>query len=267
MKRLELFEFEDFNWLPVFVRTSVTNLIKLLHKMTGTAEVLSKLIIDIKEKFAFNQIVDLGSGSGGPMPDVVEIINKNRDSDEIKLILSDYYPNPELVEKINSKKLSYLSYLDNSLDAKNLEKAPQGLKTMIASFHHMNPATAKEILLSAQRNEQGIIIYEIAKNNIPVLLWWILLPLSLVILFVMTLFMTPFVKGLSIKQLFFTYIIPIIPIVYAWDGQASIMRTYTFDDIRSLLGKQENKDYIWEIAEAKKSNGKSAGYYVFGCPQ
>lgn len=31
MKRLELFEFEDFIWLPDFIRNGVTGLIKVLH--------------------------------------------------------------------------------------------------------------------------------------------------------------------------------------------------------------------------------------------
>ena len=67
MKRIELFEFEDFPWLPNVVRTGVTNLIVVLHKLMGTKEVISKLILGITNKHKLNQIVDLGSGSGGPM--------------------------------------------------------------------------------------------------------------------------------------------------------------------------------------------------------
>ena len=80
----------------------------------------------------------------------------------------------------------------------------------------------------------------------------------------MSLVMTPFVKPLRFSQLFFTYIIPVIPLLYAWDGQASLMRTYTFKDIDELIGENKNVDYIWKIAEAKNRNGKTAGYYIFG---
>ena len=51
----------------------------------------------------------------------------------------------------------------------------------------------------------------------------------------MVLFMTPWVRPLSWQQLLFTYLIPIIPLCYAWDGQASIMRIYTFDDIQNFF--------------------------------
>lgn len=130
----------------------------------------------------------------------------------------------------------------------------------------MEPANAKKILQSARQNRQPILIYEIAKNNIPTLLWWLLLPLSLVILIVMSWVMTLLVRPLSFTQIFFTYLIPIIPIIYAWDGQASLMRTYTFADIKSLLG-EEDKDYQWTLGDAKKANGRKMGYYIMGYPK
>ena len=47
--------------------------------------------------------------------------------------------------------------------------------------------------------------------------------------------MTPLVKPLTWRQIVFTYLIPIIPICYAWDGQASLPRMYTMDDVEVLL--------------------------------
>ena len=82
----------------------------------------------------------------------------------------------------------------------------------------------------------------------------------------MALVMTPFVKPLKVSQLFFTYIIPVIPLVYAWDGQASVKRTYTFEDIQKLLGDSKTQDYNWEIDTAKRSNGKKVGYCILGYP-
>ena len=41
MKRIELIEFEDFDWLPHFVRTGVTKLIVVLHGWLGTSEVIA----------------------------------------------------------------------------------------------------------------------------------------------------------------------------------------------------------------------------------
>lgn len=268
MKRIQLFEFEDFDWFPAFIRTGMTNLIVVLHKMLGTSEVLAQLILDIKKQHAFSQIVDIGAGSGGAMPEVIEKINASGNQPPTQLLLTDLYPNPEIVQQINNNSATHLRYREQPLDATNLSDAPAGLKTMMNSFHHMPPDIAKKILASAQSNKEPILIYEIAENFVPTLLWWLLLPLSLLILIVMSLFMTPFVRPLGWKQLVFTYLIPLIPLCYAWDGQASSMRTYTFDDIKILLADlPQTDDYVWEIAPAKKENGKKLGYYVLGLPK
>jgi len=267
MKRLELFEFEDFPWLPTFVRAGVTNLIEVFHRILGTSNIVSTLIMQAHRQQAFDQVVDMGSGSGGTMPQVMAKVNETRPQDPIQLLLTDAYPDLKVVERINSQSPPYIRYLDTPLDARNIADAPAGLKTMMASFHHLHPTIAKDLLRSAEQHGESILIYELAKNNIPVLLWWLLLPLSLSILILMTLIMTPFVKGLSFTQVVFTYVIPIIPLVYAWDGQASLMRTYTFKDIEQLLGERANPQYVWEISDAQKTNGKTAGYYIWGYPK
>ena len=266
MKRLELFEFEDFRWLPSIIRTSVTNLIKVLHHLMGTADVLAQLILEMQEKHPFAQITDLGSGSGGPMLEVIKQLNEVHKNHSLRLVLTDLHANAKLVSKINDRKLVNVMYNEQPVDATDIGESGPGLKTMIASFHHMKPSLAKKILQSAQESQEPILIYEIAKNNIPVLLWALLLPISLVILILMSLIMTLFVRPLTLKQVLFTYLIPVIPLVYAWDGQASIMRTYTFEDIRSLLPENVNPDYYWTISDAQKSNGKNVGYYVMGYP-
>ena len=265
MKRLELFEFEDFDWLPDVIRTGVTNLIKVLHSLMGTTDVLADVITECQKKINFNQIIDLGSGSGGPMINVIDKINKDKEIEKpIELMLSDKNPNTKIVKRINELELPNVKYLRNSVDALEIKNLPNGLKTMIASFHHMSPNIAKKILLYAEDSKEPFLIYELAENNIPFIVWCLLLPISLPILIFMSLILTLFVRPLTIKQIVFTYIIPVIPIVYAWDGQASIMRTYTFEDIKTLIGKRKNSAYTWEMCQAKKKNGKKAGYYILG---
>lgn len=266
MKRKELFEFEDFPWVPAVIRTGGTNLIMVLHKLMGTAQVIAHLIKQVHSKKSFTQITDLGSGSGGPMPDALKIVNSDN-SNLLQLVLTDLHPHSKTVSSFNAGKFENVTYYPATVNATHLQDAPKGLKTMVASFHHMNPTVAKKILQSAQDNKEPILIYEIAKNNIPFVVWLILLPISLSILIIMSLVMTLFVRPLTWQQLLFTYLIPVIPLLYAWDGQASLMRTYTFKDIEQLLSDIKNDEYRWEISDAKKPNGKPQGYYVMGYPK
>ncbi len=78
--------------------------------------------------------------------------------------------------------------------------------------------------------------------------------------------MTPFVKPLTWRQIVFTYLIPIIPICYAWDGQASLPRMYSLKDLDHLLEGLGSENYIWLKDQLKKRNGKKQGTYLVGLP-
>jgi hypothetical protein len=265
MKRLSLFEFEDFDWLPDVIRRGVTNLVGAYHRLASTSEILSNLILSIHKKHAFTHITDLGSGSGGPMLDVIDKINHTKNHPTLHLLLTDLHPNAKFIKQINGA-MEHVKYHEHSVDATNIADVPHGLKTMIASFHHMKPEVAIKILRGAQDRREPILIYELMKNTIPVVLWILLLPLSMVIMILMSLVMTPFIRPLTFSQLFFTFVVPIIPLVYAWDGQASIMRTYTFEDIHRLLEASESNEYNWVVSDAKNAKGRNAGYYIMGYP-
>ena len=245
----------------------MTNLIALLHKMTGTGEVIADLLIPIVRERQYSRIVDLGSGSGGIMPDVIDTINKEIKNEKVSLVLTDLYPNTEQISIWNSKKDSHVSYHPEAVDATKLDLAPSGLKTMVNCFHHMPPADAKKILETASEKRQPILIYEMGENNIPLIIWWLLLPISLFILMLMVLFMTPFVRPLTWQQLLFTYIIPIIPLCYAWDGQASLPRMYTMSDLEHLLKDAKSTEYEWSMDRAYKRNKKKLGTYLIGLPK
>jgi len=267
MKRIQLFEFEDYSWFPNWLRACMTNLIVVLHKMLGISEVLCYLMARVLREKKLERVVDLGSGSGGAMPEVMKTLHSMKDLSHVELIMTDLYPNQKAVKRFNKNTSDKLSYLETPVDATNLVSAPNGLKTMVNSFHHMPPKQARQILESAEKNQEPLLIYEMAENKIPLLVWILLLPLSLVIVMLMTWFLTPFVKPLTWQQVIFTYLIPIIPICYAWDGQASLPRMYALKDVDELLNGLGKHNYYWEHGPAKKSNGKNLGTYIVGYPK
>ncbi|MEL6625709.1 MAG: hypothetical protein AAFQ92_09310 [Bacteroidota bacterium] len=267
MKRIQLYEFEDFPWFPTMWRSTMTKIIVVFHKLLGTAEVLGELLIQIRKRHSFTQIVDMGSGSGGAMPMAVEYLQAQTPDVPTSLLLTDLHPNPTFVEAFNQSQRSGMTYSATSLDATNLSEAPEGLKTMINSFHHMPPPIAQKILATAQANKQPILIQEMTENNIPTLAWVLTLPLSLPLVALTSMVFVPFVKPLNWKDLLFTWLIPVIPIFYAWDGQASMPRMYTFEDIKKYLLPEPDAHYTWEIAQAQKKDGKKRGYYILGLPE
>lgn len=259
MKRIALFEFEDFTWFPNWLRICLTRLIVVMHKFLNSSDDLVPLIKKALNHSKTNIIVDLCSGSGGPMIEVFKDLVEEQGNSDVELILTDLYPNLEMASIINTSAIPNLSYKTSPVNASNVNTELTGVRTMVGSFHHMEPDTARQILINAKENKVPICIYEISDNSFPTFLWWMTIP----IIFFMSFVITPFVRPLTWKQLVFTYLIPIIPMVFAWDGAVSNVRTYTLGDLDILLEGLESENYKWE--KGKIAN-KASKLYLLGIP-
>jgi hypothetical protein len=229
--------------------------------MMGIHHIISKKVKSVLIDNNLLSVVDLGSGAGGAMPII------HADIPEVKMTLSDLFPNKSAIKHINSLPGDNLYYSETPVNATQFESTPTGLKTMINCFHHMPPKQAREIVESAYNAKQPFLIYEMAENKMPLIIWALMLPISMVIMIIMVIFMTPFVKPLTWQQIVFTYLIPIIPILYAWDGQASMPRMYSMDDMDKLLEGLSSNDYSWIKEPALNEKGKATGTFVIGLPK
>jgi hypothetical protein len=259
MKRIHLFEFEDQPWFPRWIRICMTRYIMAFHKLLGTAPSLATLVRKAIPFMSYNRILDLCSGSAGPMIEVVSILNKENNQD-IHLTLSDRYPDTKAIAAISKMEDPNFSYMKEPINAAKVEEKGFGLWTLVCSLHHMKPATARNILQNAQQKGQPILIYEISDNSAPIVLWWLAIPIA----FLMVFFITPFVRPITWQQIVFTYLKPILPLLIAWDGAISNARTYTLSDLKELISGLEIPSYGWEMGEVAGRGGKKL--YLFGFP-
>lgn len=264
LSRVQWFEFEDLDWIPGWVRSSITNLVVIVNDLFGVRETIPVVLEDVLTKTNKKVIVDLGSGAGGVMPQIVKELQRRSRFRDVKLIMTDRFPNLDAIEKYNFPNDPLISYSPIPLNALELENAPDGLKTMINCFHHLNPEEARKLLLSAQKNKEPILIYEMLDNDIPVPLWWMTMPVFLIVLFSMALYMTPFVRPLTFRQVIFTYLFPVIPFLFAWDAWASKPRVYTESDMKKLLKNSPSDEYEWIFIPFLNKQKRKRGLFTLG---
>jgi hypothetical protein len=260
MKRIHLFEFEDKAWFPDWIRVLMTRYIMTFHKILGTADLLFPLVEKGLQSTDDKVILDLCSGSGGPMIEVLTRLKKLPENKNLKLKLSDLYPNQSAADQFNKDNKRDIEYITTPLDASNVNKDLKGLRTMVSSMHHMRPNTAGKILQNAKESNQPILIFEISDNSQPIWIWWLAIPVA----FITTLFVTPMVRPMTWQQLVFTYLIPILPLFIAWDGAVSNVRTYTLEDMEILIQGLSDKNYQWEKGKIKGKGGNKV--YLLGIP-
>ena len=235
----------------------MTRMIMAMHRLLKTKEDLTELLAKLLKETGETQIVDLCSGSGGPMPDVAKELKHNHGFDSLKLTLTDLYPNHKAAEIFNQEKEG-VSYHEDAVDATDVSDELKGLRTMICSFHHMKKEAARGILESAFEKKQPICIFEISDNSMPLAVAWLAFPINIITAFVATILTRP----LTLFHILFT-IIPVIPICFAWDGAISNMRTYTHKDLDILLEGLQSEDYTWE---KDTLSGQAKKMYLIGKP-
>ena len=259
MKRIHLFEFEDFAWFPEILRTYLTRYLIAVHKLldssTNISGLLSKLLISTQQ----NTIIDLCSGSGGPMIEVFEKVKG--EFPELSLTLSDLYPDISAATEINQAHNPAVRYHLQPVDAAKVPEQLNGVRTLICSFHHLKPDDAQKVLADAVDNHQPIFIYEISDNSFPKWLWWLAFPVNIITVLIITLTVRPLHWG----QIVLTYLIPILPLVIAWDGAVSNARTYTLQDLDILLKDHNSPDYHWNSGTIEGKGGRKI--YLMGYPQ
>ena len=259
MKRIQLFEFEDQSWFPHFFRQAITRLLKVVHRMLGTEHKVAKLLLKIHRQHPFSNILDLCSGSGGPMPGVLNLVRTQTQDPNLKLTLSDLYPDLNAAEEYNNSD-DDIEYKTEPMDAASAQSGTNTLHTMICSFHHMPRDNARKILKNAIQNRQPLFIFELSDNSSPKWLWWTAFPVNIIA----SLFITLKVRPLPLYQILFTYLIPVIPLCYAWDGAVSNARTYTLEDIDILLEGLHDDRFEWTKGTLP---GRMPSLFLYGLPK
>jgi hypothetical protein len=133
---------------------------------------------------------------------------------------------------------------------------------MFTSFHHFRPSEAKRILADAAAKRMPLAVLE-TNERTP----WMIIH-SPILLFIFSLFATPFVGRLTFARVLFTYVLPIAPLFFAWDCLVSNLRTYSPSELEELTADLHSDGYRWEIGQMKfrEVKGLYRITYLFGFP-
>lgn len=253
MGRIHLFEFEDQKWFPTFFRNYGTDFLQFLSNKTKMYKPIIPILKKGLKKGGTNQIVDLGSGGGGGLIWLNSELKK--DIPDLKIILTDFYPNIPAF-KLTKQKANNFEFIENPIDARNVPTELKGMRTQFLSLHHFKPTDAKQILQNAIDNSSSIAIFEAQERSLPSIIAMIFSPLSVLLT-------TPFIRPFKIGRIFFTYIIPVVPLFVLWDGIVSSLRTYSVKEMNELVKDLNGTDqYDWEINKVK--SGPSIVLYLLG---
>lgn len=257
LPRLQLFEFEDFSWFPATIRDLMTDFLRQSTIRMGLHRPMVALLQEALGRTRTPAIVDLCSGGGGLL---VEIQNElaSDPASPIAVTFTDKYPNAPALAAICASNPERLSFERQSVDATAVPSHLRGIRTLFSAFHHFSPDVATRILGDAVRTRQGIAVFEVSRRSLAGLVPMLLSPIA-------TLLLTPFIRPLTFRRLFFTYVIPAVPFFVMWDGIVSAFRTYDPDELREMVGRLGATDFRWDIGKISAPLGYKITY-IIGVP-
>lgn len=257
MKRFQLIEIGDQDWLPNSLRDALTDYLQFVNNLTQPYTPIIPQLGRALEQTNTRQIIDLCSGGAGPWLSLQPALPK---SDLISVRLTDKFPNLPAFQRADSVSQGALEFVAESVDATDVPNELIGFRTLFSSFHHFRPAEARAILSDAVRKRQGIGIFEATHRSALAILLMFITPL-LVLIF------TPFIRPFRWSRFLWTYLVPIVPVIVLFDGIVSCLRTYTPAELRKLTAEISSEtQYQWEIGEQRVKGKPLPVTYLLGYP-
>ncbi len=253
MSKVRLFEFEDLGWFPRSIRDHGTDLLRSKWELGRVYAPIVPRLRNALAKTGSQRILDLGSGGGGPVIAIYEELA--RSGLKVRITLTDKFPNLAAFTYAKERTKSGIDFLGESIDATAVPPNLDGFRTMFAALHHFPPHLVRGILQDAVTHRRPMGLFDFSSPPIPPppLLFLMGTPLGVLLT-------APFVRPFRWSRLFWTYIIPVLPLSITWDAQVSALRLYSVRELRQIVGGLPPNDYTWEIG--RESFPRSITYLI-----
>ncbi len=258
IKRLQLFEIMDQAWCPRTIRDSVTDYLEYVSSSTRPYRPVLPVIAAALRRSSSRQVVDLCSGAGGPWLWLQPVLAEM--GVPISVCLTDKYPNVGAFRRSGHESNQAIRYHPQPVDARRVPGELTGFRTVFTAFHHFRPEEARAVLADAVRQRQGILVVEgIERSALALGLMLLVVPLMVPIV-------TPVIRPFRWSRLFWTYLIPLVPLIAVFDGLVSCLRTYTVAELRELAAGNGFENYHWEIGALRNKPAPIPVTYLLGVP-
>lgn len=248
---MRLFEFGDQPWLPSVLREGEVAYLAAAYKLAPLARTWVSCMVAALQPGRSIQILDLCSGAGGPVEQVLQELRRH--GTQVSITLSDLYPGASATPD------PCVSWHNAPIDARCVPPQLTGVRTMFTAFHHFEPRDARSILENAFQRRLPICIFEGGSGTFAGVASMLLVPFTVLALM-------PFVRPLRWKYLLFTYLIPVLPLMVCWDGVVSMLRTYSPEQMQELVRDFQTPDYVWEIGRLRVPRLPGGLPYLIGRP-
>lgn len=256
MRRFHLVEIHELPGFPAAWRDLVTDFLSFFFRVFRPYARAAPLLAEALEAAGRRRLVDLCSGAGAPVLSVLPELDALERTPE-SVVLTDLYPNLGAFRRAAAAGHGLIDFVAEPVDATAVPAHLGGFRTLFTAFHHFPPERARQVLEDARRDADGIAVFEFTERK----LWLWAVPVLLIPLLAAA--CTPFIRPFAWRRLIFTYLLPVVPVVAAWDGLVSNLRTYSPPELLELAELDADDPFVWRAGRVP-ALGLSGITYLVG---
>ncbi|OPL16794.1 MAG: hypothetical protein AVO39_00525 [delta proteobacterium MLS_D] len=261
MNRYHGIELSERHWFPSSLFGESVEFLGYFENISNIFSTVAPLLRHALDRSGTSAVIDLCSGGGGPWPRLAREM-KRQNGLCPSVLLTDKNPEAGLLRncRIFSSNGDTIACSSQPIDARNVPADLDGVLTFFNAFHHFSPREAHDILGNAVSTGRGIAVFEATERSLFSIIQMIftLPPLVWVL--------TPFLRPVRFSRIFFTYVVPILPLVITLDGVLSSLRTYTPEELRRFAGNCDGTVYTWRAGSIKSFRLPRKITYLIGYP-
>ena len=254
---MHLIEIADLAWCPRGIRRGVGDFCRFLVEVSGAFNPVAPLVAEALRRTGARRVLDLGSGAGGPWLGLRPRLRRH--GIDVTVCLSDCRPDLKAFERVSRLTGGAITYRPEPVDATRVADDLPGFRTMFDAFHHLRPGQARAMLADAVAKGEGVGVFECGDRSLLLLLGALGMPLRVVVL-------APFIRPFRWSRLFWTYLVPALPLVLLFDVIVSCLRIYSVPELRELTAGLDR--YHWDAGTVRKIKWLPiANTYLIGVPR
>jgi SAM-dependent methyltransferase len=257
LPRVQAFEFNDHPRAPAALRATIVEALSLALEWGGILRGLAPALSEFLDRAGTRDVLDLGSGGGGPAKILAPLLRERGWTGTITL--TDLFPHPARWSDLAAKDPS-LRFEAASVDATAIpaELSRGRARTILNVLHHLPPAVAQGVIEDAVRCRAPLFIAEGFERN--PLRFLAFAPAG-----IPALFATPlFASGNVAQRVALTWLTPVALACSVWDGVVSTLRVYSEAELLGMV--PASADYDWRYGHYEFTPF-GRGYYFFGLPK
>lgn len=247
LNKPRLFEFLDFARLPNSLRDAATDDLRFKWQRGGLYKPIAARLTRLLAATGGGDVLDLASGGGGPIWAAYRQMVD--DGVDLKVTLSDKFPNLPAFAFLKKISDGGIDFVEEPLDVTAIPPELEGIRTLCASAHHFRLETLTAILQDAVDRGRPIAIFDASAPPTP--------PPPMMFLFCTppgVLLSALFIRPFRWSRLFWTFVLPLLPLLILWDAQVSWVRAYSVKQLEGIVRELQPNDYVWEIGRESFPN-------------